>query len=357
MPLFEDVLQPILEVKGPMPVADYMELALQHPEFGYYRRKNPLGKTGDFITAPEISQMFGEMIGLWCADIWRQMGKPEHMTLLELGPGQGTLMHDALRATAKIKGFHAALQVHLLESNQALRNMQQAKLVEHLPMHLDDLGNLPAQPMLVIANEFFDALPIRQFEKTTEGWCERLVGLQNGRLALTLSQPGQGFHMLLPEAVRESAVGTVHEVSLAALAMVRQLTKLIDACQGAALIIDYGASEPSGLSSLQAVSGHKATDIFDRPGEVDVTAHVDFGAIRMVASSQRVHIFGPVGQGEFLQAMGIELRAAQLKQQASEQQKSIIDAALDRLVNPSQMGTLFKAMAITKGDFQPAGFP
>jgi SAM-dependent MidA family methyltransferase len=342
--------------KGPMSIASYMDLALQHPEFGYYRQHDPLGASGDFITAPEVSQMFGEMIGLWCADIWQQMAMPSAVTLLEMGPGRGTLMQDALRATAKIKGFHDAMDLQLLETNASLCKQQQERLLAYLPVHIDNLAQLPPQPLIAVANEFFDALPIRQFEKTGDGWCERLVGVHNGELAMTLSPPTQDFLMLLPEAVREAVVGTVHEISLPSLAILRQIAKHIAHHGGGFLVIDYGYNEVSGLASLQAVLRHAPVTIFERPGEVDLTAHVDFGALRMVAGGQNIKVTGPVGQGVFLQAMGIELRATQLKLRADIEQAKAIDTALARLTDIEQMGQLFKVMAITSPTIQPAGF-
>jgi len=285
------------------------------------------------------------------------MGSPEAFILLELGPGRGTLMQDALRATAKIKGFHAALRLHLLESNVTLRAQQQDKLANYTPVYIETLDDLSPQPIIVIANEFFDALPIRQFVKTAEGWCENLVGLTEGRLALTRSPPQPGLLMLIPEAQREAADGTIHEISLPSLSLLRQIAKHIARHGGGALIIDYGAAEQTGRSSLQAVSKHSAVDSFERPGEVDLTAHVDFGALRMVGAAQGLTAFGPTGQGDFLQAMGIDLRAAQLKHRADAAQAVAIDTALARLTDAAQMGQLFKALALVAPDLQPAGFP
>lgn len=351
------LVREIAEKKGPLSVAAYMELALQHPEFGYYRQKDPLGRTGDFITAPEISQMFGEMIGLWCADVWRQMGKPERFALLELGPGRGTLMQDALRATARITGFHAAMNLHLLESNKTLRAAQWEKLSAHVPVHMDDLTELPAMPTIVIANEFFDALPVRQFEKNFQGWCERLISVADDRLAFTLWPLDEPLLQFIPAHLREANPGTIYEVSLPSMPMVRTLAKHIVQQSGAMLMIDYGFVEPAGLSTLQAVSDHGYVDVLERPGEVDLTAHVDFGMLRTVAAGAGVKVMGPIGQGAFLQALGIDLRAAQLKREASSEQVATLDAALHRLTDASQMGNLFKAMAVASPSLSElAGF-
>ncbi|MFY9287527.1 MAG: SAM-dependent methyltransferase [Alphaproteobacteria bacterium] len=354
--LFPHIRQ-LIEKSGPISIASYMELALLHPEFGYYRNHDPLGQGGDFTTAPEISQMFGEMIGLWCADVWQQLGKPEKFVLLELGPGRGSLMRDALRATSKIPGFHQAVNLYLLESNATLQKMQQEKLAEHLPIYIEDLTELPALPLLVVANEFFDAMPIRQFEKNFQGWCERLVGLENERLGFTLWPLEPMLAQLIPSHMQDALPGTLYEVSLPSIAVVRNLAKHINRYGGAALLIDYGFIEASGKSTLQAVSNHQFSSVLTRPGEVDLTAHVDFGALRHIALGQNVQVSGPVGQGAFLQALGIELRAMQLKQRATPKQAQDIDAALERLIHPDQMGSLFKVMAITSSPIsQVAGF-
>ena len=340
-------IRDLVQKTGPMSVADYMELALQHPELGYYRHGNPLGLTGDFITAPEVSQMFGEMIGLWCADIWRQMDSPEHFTLLELGPGRGTLMQDALRATAKKSGFHHAMELHLIESSQTLRKQQDEKLSVFLPRYIDDLFQLPAQPTLIIANEFFDALPIRQFEKTFQGWCERLITVDGDGLTFTIQPLDETMAKMIPDALREANPGTVYEISMPGMVLMRNLAKHIGAHGGALLVIDYGYAEYDGKPTLQAVSSHAFADVLANPGEDDLTALVDFTALKKAAQTQDVQVIGPVGQGEFLQALGIDLRAEQLKLHATPQQATDITSALHRLTDPSQMGTLFKAMAVT----------
>lgn len=352
-----DHIRDTIEKNGPLSVAGYMELALQHPDFGYYRHQDPLGRGGDFITAPEISQMFGEIIGLFCAETWRQMGRPSPFMLLELGPGRGTLLEDALRATAKISGFHTALNLYLLESNESLRASQREKLAVYHPSYLEDLREMPKMPTIAVANEFFDALPIRQFEKTDKGWCERMVISADNELMFVLSPPSPSFMLLVPQSRRDAPIGTVHELSLPGLSIARRLTHQVMTQRGAVLIVDYGYSVPSGHGSLQAVSGHRFADVLERPGEVDLTAHVDFSALKHMAQSQNAAVFGPTGQGEFLAALGIEMRALQLKHRATPDGARAIDSALLRLCDPGQMGTLFKAMAITHPQMgTPAGF-
>ena len=350
-------IKSIIEKSGPISLATYMDLALQHPEFGYYKHKDPLGSEGDFITAPEISQMFGEMIGLWCADIWQQMGKPSSFLLIECGPGRGTLIEDALRATSKISGFHEALDLYLLESNETLRQKQTEKLSSFKPTYIDDLNELPQKPMLLIANEFLDALPIRQFEKNFQGWCERLITVENDNFLFTLWPLDPILTRLIPANLRDANPGTVYEISPPSLGVVRTLSKQLLRNKGAALLIDYGFIEASGKPTLQAVSKHQFTDVLKDPGEIDITAHVDFGTLKSVAAAEGVIVSGPLGQGEFLNTLGIELRAVQLKQRTTPSEAKNIDLALHRLTNVSEMGSLFKVMSLSSPDLtELAGF-
>ena len=346
-PALPPALAATLAADGTISVADYMELALQHPDFGYYRHGDPLGRAGDFITAPEISQLFGEMIGVWCAEVWRQLGQPARFTLLELGPGHGTLMQDALRATAKINGFHTGLSLCLLESSATLRAKQQEKLATFTPRFLDRLEDLDAhQPLIVIANEFFDALPVRQFEKTFQGWQERLVTRETNDLLFTLAPPDPTLDTLIPTSLRKGAVGTVYELSLPSVAVMQKLATLLAQKTGAGLIVDYGYATPPRLGTLQAVSGHQSVPFLTRPGQVDLTAHVDFTLLKRMAEKEKLNVFGPIGQGSFLEKCGIHLRAAQLKRHATPEQTALLDSSLHRLTDSGDMGTLFKALMI-----------
>lgn len=340
-----------IALTGPISIADFMAEALGHPRLGYYRRALPLGAPGDFTTAPEISQMFGELLGAWLADRWLAMASPAPVRLVELGPGRGTLMADALRATRGVPGFHAALDLHLVETNAPLREAQHAALNGFAPTWHERFDDVPAGPLLLVANEFFDALPVRQFHRMAEGWRERMVGLAaDGTLRLALAPGPTPFAAALPEA----APGAETELSEAGRALAATIGARLGRDGGWALIVDYGYDRQGLGSSLQAVRGHRGAGILDRPGETDLSTHVDFAAL---AAAARVKTFGPVGQGDFLRRLGIAERAGTLKRHASPEQVRAIDAALARLIAPDQMGTLFRVLAL--GDdrsAQPAGF-
>lgn len=346
-----------IALTGPIPVADFMAEALSHPRFGYYRKAMPLGAAGDFTTAPEISQMFGELLGAWLAERWLSLGRPDSVRLVELGPGRGTLLADALRATRGVAGFHAALDLHLVDINEHLRAAQATALAGFEPAWHDRLDDVPDGPLLLVANEFFDALPVRQFTCTPQGWVERMVGLADDGETLRLAlAPGRTpFAAVLPEA----APGRHAELCEAGLALAATIGARLRRDGGWALIIDYGFDAEGGFEaasglSLQAVRRHRGSDILDRPGETDLSAHVDFTAL---ARATGMPTFGPVGQGDFLRRLGIARRAEALKARATLSQRQAIDVALPRLIDPDQMGTLFRVMAV--GDTpssEPPGF-
>jgi NADH dehydrogenase [ubiquinone] 1 alpha subcomplex assembly factor 7 len=295
--------------------------------------------------------MFGELIGAWLAERWLAMGRPDKVQLVELGPGRGTLLADALRATRGVPGFHAALSLHLVEINETLRAEQKAALAGFVPAWHERFDDVPEGPTLLVANEFFDALPVRQFHRTARGWVERMVGLADDgeTLRLALAPGVTPFATFLPDA----PAGAEAEICEAGRALAAVIGDRCRRHGGWALIIDYGRDGALG-SSLQAVRGHRQSDILERPGETDLSTHVDFAAL---AAAAKARVFGPVGQGEFLRRLGIEHRAATLKSRASETQCAAIDAALARLIAPDQMGTLFRVLAIG-GDSgaAPAGF-
>lgn len=355
-----DLLRRRIAVDGPLTVAQYMAEALGHPRHGYYITRDPLGAAGDFTTAPEISQVFGELVGLWCADLWQRMGAPDPVLLVELGPGRGTLMQDALRATGRAApGFRAALRLHLVETSPALRAAQAARLADASPIWLDRLADLPDGPALVVANEFFDALPIRQWQRGTKGWHERLVGWDQdaGRLRWELSARADPGLALIPDAVRDAPEGSIAEACPAGLSHAGFLGQRLAQQGGGALIVDYGPARSAPGDSFQAMRRHAFADPLATPGEADLTAHVDFQALAAAAAQAGAEAHGPVAQGAFLESLGLRARAAQLKK-AAPARAAGIDAAIERLAGPDQMGTLFKALALTApGLGAPAGFP
>ena len=342
---------------GPLTVAEYMAEALGNLEHGYYMHRDPFGRAGDFITAPEVSQMFGELLGLWCADRWQAMGGPDPVNLIELGPGRGTLMADALRAAEGAPGFIHAVRLHLVETSPVLRMLQEQAVGSHAPVWLDDLADVPAgRPTLVLANEFFDALPVHQFEKRADGWHERLVDIDGASFAWAVSpQPTENPPIPIP--VRNSPDGSIAEVSPSGRGIINSLATRLVAAPGTALIIDYGHSESAVGDTLQGVKGHCYHDPLADPGEIDITAHVDFAVLASSAEAVGTAVHGPVSQGMFLEALGIGIRAEALVAGAGPEQMDEISAARRRLTDADSMGSLFKAMAITSpGLGTPPGF-
>jgi SAM-dependent MidA family methyltransferase len=342
----------LIALEGPITVERYMSLCLRH----YYATRDPLGSSGDFTTAPEISQMFGELIGLWMLEAWHAMGRPNPIHLTELGPGRGTLMADLLRATKLLPDFGAAVQVHLVETSPALQQRQQTALAPFgLPIHWHErLEDVPEGPLLLIANEFFDALPIRQFIATERGWCERLVGIEGDRLIFGLRAEAE------QELGKPLRIGDVLEWPAATMAVMRELSLRLARNTGAALVIDYGYWGPAFGDTLQALKKHIHVDPLGEPGEADLTTHVDFHRLAQTASAQRLQVHGPSAQGDFLQALGIEARASSLKKRATPAQAADIDAALERLTERGGkgMGELFKVLAVThKGLEAVPGLP
>lgn len=347
---------------GPISIATFMAEALGHPTHGYYITRDPLGVAGDFTTAPEISQMFGEMVGVWLADCWFRLGSPDPVTLVELGPGRGTLMADALRATRRVPGFHAAIRLALVETSPALRARQAANLQGHDPAWHDSLGDVAGGPMLLVANEFFDALPIRQFVRGPRGWAERKVGLdETGALAFML-EPAPVAAALHPVfADPRIPTGAVAELCPAGIGIAREIGQRLATAPGAALLIDYGYAGPAIGDTLQALRAHQMVPVLDDPGLADLTAHVDFTALAQAAQQAGAEAHPTPGrtidQGDWLRAMGINARAAALSRQATPQQSEAIAAALARLTGQGQMGRLFKAISLTSPGFgPPAGF-
>lgn len=340
----------LIRHEGPLGIDRYMALCLGHPQHGYYMTRDPFGAGGDFITAPEVSQMFGELIGLWAVALWQRMGAPAAFRLIEIGPGRGTLMSDALRAARAMPGFFEAATVHLVETSPYLRKIQQRTLGSsgHAPVWHEIIDTALEGPVIVIANELLDALPVRQFVKTPDGWREKLVGLNGGgELVFGLSGEAQTVGRDDP---RLGAIpdGTVLEAATAAHELVHTLARHFNSAPGAALFIDYGASRSGFGDTLQAMKRHAFVDPLAEPGEADLTVHVDFARLVMAARAFGLAICGPLPQGDFLNLLGLPQRAAVLKAKATGAQRQDIDSAVARLTDPDArgMGSLFKALAI-----------
>lgn len=339
---------------GPISVSHFMALALGHPKHGYYMTRDPLGAQGDFTTSPEISQMFGELIGLWIAETWIAQGRPTPLILAELGPGRGTLMADALRALRSVPGLLDALQVHFVETSPVLAAAQKHN-VPNATWH-DRFDTLPEGPLFLIANEFFDALPIRQFVRMERGWCERFVMLDDDstedapHFVPAITPVPMLSDDILPPAVRNAPVGSLVEISPASLAFAEDIALRLKRHGGAALIIDYGHTKSAAGDTLQALRAHKFVDVFETPGEADLTAHVDFEALASAAKAGGALAHGPVEQGSFLRSLGIKERAEALKARATAEQARDIDVAERRLTARDEMGSLFKVMALTAPD-------
>ena len=314
---------------GPISVARFMDLALAHPSWGYYRRRDPLGAEADFVTAPELSQAFGEIIGLWLVEAWAGLGRPRPLRLVELGPGRGTLMADLLRATSKVAGFSDGLRVHLVETSAPLRARQRERLKGTDVTWHDAFEEVPSGPVLLIANELFDALPVHQLTRRGDGWVERRIGLdESGRLSFRLADSASPLAMQVPGSL-EAPPGTIAEVSPARTDLAAAIGARLRAEGGIALVIDYGAwaTGPTG-DTLQAVEGHAVADPLQRPGEVDLSTQVDFCAVAEAALAAGAAVYGPIPQGPFLRTFGIDLRVAQLLRQATPEQRRPLRQAL-----------------------------
>lgn len=335
-----DTFRRLIAASGPISLAHYMAEANAR----YYAGADPLGAGGDFVTAPEVSQMFGELLGLWLADLWSRAGRPERVLYVELGPGRGTLARDALRAMGSA-GLEP--EAHLVETSAALRPLQR-EAVPRARFH-DDLSSVPADaPLLLLANEFLDALPLRQLLRTAQGWRELMVVAQGEGFACV---PGERpMDAALPEARRGLPEGTLIETCPAAAAVVEEIAGRLAAQGGAALLVDYGHVQERTGSTFQAVRAHGKVDPFADPGEADLTAHVDFAALAQVARSRGARWLGTVEQGAFLRTLGIEARAGALSE-AAPGRREVLLAAMDRLTGADRMGGLFKVMGLAAPDW------
>jgi SAM-dependent MidA family methyltransferase len=346
-----------IEVAGPMPVAQYMALCLTHPEHGYYVTRDPLGAAGDFTTAPEISQMFGELIGLWAAAAWRLMGSPDNVRLIELGPGRGTMMVDALRAAKVMPDFRKAVVVHMIEVSPVLEQIQRLSLSSSdVPVSWHkSFDEVPEGPVIILANEFFDALPVHQAVMCADGWHERVVKIgEDDKFHFSIARdPIPMFDDTLPPQLHAAKIGEIYEWRADKMAL--EVARRAVHSAGMALIIDYGHTRSAVGDTLQAVGHHNFADPLTVPGLVDLTAHVDFQALTQAAESIGARVHGPVEQGEFLRRLGIEERADALKAGAPPDKATAIAAAHLRLTSTEQtgMGRLIKVVALADPKLDP----
>jgi NADH dehydrogenase [ubiquinone] 1 alpha subcomplex assembly factor 7 len=340
-----------IDSAGSLPVAQFMALCLTHPEHGYYSKGAPIGARGDFITAPEISQMFGELIGLWAAAAWCVMGSPENVRLVELGPGHGTMMVDVLRAAKAMPAFRAAIVLHMVEVSPLLQRLQrQALIATDVPVSWHgSLEEVPGGPLIILANEFIDALPVHQAVMCADGWHERVVKVgEDGKLHFSIDRdPIPLFDEFLPGDMQQAKIGEIFEWRTDKIAL--ETGRRVAKSDGVALIIDYGHARSALGDTLQAVSGHEFADPLLAPGSVDLTAHVDFQALAQAAEGMGARLHGPTTQGKFLRRIGIAQRAAALRAGAPPDYASTINAALERLTSEDRtgMGRLIKVIAFS----------
>ena len=359
----EDRIKARITAEGPMSVAEYMAVCLLDPVEGYYPTRDPLGSDGDFITAPEISQMFGEVIGLWCMQSWIDLGRPPTLNLVELGPGRGIMMSDILRTAALDKDFMKAASVTLIEASAALEAVQAKTLSNaNVPVNwASDLSQLPGGPTLILGNEFLDCLPIRQFIQKDPfagraGWHERLVALDDennlsfGVAPIAISKQLQND---LPRDIDDARADDLLEICPAARQIIDALSVRFSKHPCRALFIDYGPETTEFGDTLQALKRHKKVNVFSDPGNTDLTARVDFAALQEMADAAALPATQAVTQREFLSKLGIEMRAVALSKSSSKTDaRAKIARQLHRLMDSAEMGDLFKAIC-----FQSTGLP
>lgn len=342
--MLEEKIKSQIELNGPIGIAEFMGQCLYDPQFGYYTNQKPIGAKGDFITAPEISQMFGEMLGLWVVSCFYNLGQPAKFNLIELGPGRGTLMADIVRTIERL-GLGGKFAIKLVETNPYLRDLQKQNLLGQVVHWLKDFGDLLAgeTPNIIIGNEFLDCFPIRQFVLTEHGWHERLVGLENGALVF-----GFGPKMANPpfNAPKDAKIGTICEFAPMMESFIAKISDILKANSGYALFIDYGHFGDETGDSFQALYKHEKTSPLKHLGQADLTAHVDFGLVEKIGLNNGLYIEGPSTQADLLKALGIEARAQALIATSTSQTEKISNE-LTRLIDENQMGALFKAIVLT----------
>jgi len=348
-PSLVDSLQQRIADQGPISVHDYMQACLADPAAGYYTAHQPIGRSGDFITAPEISQIFGELLGLWAVNVWQSMGEPDEIVLAELGPGRGTLMSDALRAIKSVPQFKKRISVALVETSPVLREAQADALGNFDVAWFNTIDAVPDAPLILLANEFLDALPIRQYVRRDDCWHERCVAMTKATFAYV--ERDETTDLDLPPELADAEDGAMFETRPGVASLIAALaarTKPV-----AALFIDYGHARSGFGDTLQAVRGHDFADPLEVPGEADLSAHVDFADLARRAKAAGLKPFGPLPQRDFLMKLGLELRRDRLLQQANLEQNQAIVTGVDRLIDPSAMGHLFKVLAVTSLTIPP----
>ncbi|MDB4099872.1 SAM-dependent methyltransferase [Amylibacter sp.] len=352
MTALSDIIINQIKRFGPMPVSEYMTLCLLHPEHGYYTNRDALGASGDFTTAPEISQMFGELIGLTIAQAWIDQGMPKPFVLAELGPGNGTLMADILRATKSVPKFHSSMDLHLIEASPEMRKRQKSALDGFCVTWLDYFSELPQKPLFLVANEFFDCLPIKQYRRTAEGWQEQMIGADENQL-----------HFILGTATSEDVFtksndipnGDMLEISASSVTFASAIGEHVNTNGGCAIIIDYGEWDSDG-DSLQAIQNHNKIDPLTNCGAADLTAHVSFRDLTN-AASKHAKVSSTIPQGILLERLGITQRAQTLAKNIDGKALETHISAHKRLTHPDEMGKLFKAIAIIPNHTDlPTGF-
>lgn len=345
-------IRSLIENEGSLSVSDYMTICLTHPQYGYYTTRHPIGgktpaaiNSSDFITAPEVSQLFGEMIGIWCMEVWQTLGQPNPFSLVEIGPGRGTLMRDLLRISEALPGFLPAANIHLVEVSPTLTEQQRNTLSAAQITWITDISALPSQPTIMIGNEFLDALPFRQWVKVKQDWRERAIGLVDGELGFVI-RPTNLNTNLLPSEHSAMPEGAIFETAPTREAFINQISSLFKAQTGAALLIDYGSTKPDFGDTFQAIKNHTYTNILSNPGKVDLTSHVDFSALVDVAEKSGCAVAPLATQGEFLVSLGLLEQAGNLGSNQSTAIQNELQIAVERLAAPDQMGELFKVLAL-----------
>ena len=340
-----------IELNGSMPLGEFMSIAMTHPEYGYYTNSYPIGVDGDFITAPEISQIFGEMIGAWIIDVWIQMGSPE-LNLIECGAGHGTLMADIMRVGEKVSEFADLVNIYIIETQGNMRGKQKSNLRPYKVSWYETINKIKAdKPCIIIGNEFLDALPIEQLKRGNNGWQQRFVDFDGNVFKFIWKKADKFLLEFLP---KKTLSNKIYEISKAQIGFIKKSSSLIEKSSGAALFIDYGHNKSNYGETLQAVKKHKYSDVLKNIGRSDITSHVDFAALKRNIPSDIISPF-IVTQRNFLLSLGIEHRANALITSNADMEVSI-KKQLERLISKDQMGDLFKVMCFYNCNIKPCGF-